>query len=372
MKILHVFGRMDRGGAEMRTLDLMRHVDGHEYGQHFCVLSGLPGALDDTIRSLGGEVHYLSLTDPLFCWRFMKLLKRQQYDVVQSHVFYTSGLMLMLAAYTGSRVRIAHFRNSSDGQRDNASRQAYRYVLKGLISRYATHILAVSGSAMEGAWGADWRSEPRCKVIYNGIDLGLYQADTTDDGVRKELKLSGDAPIYIHVGRFDQAKNHVRLLPIFADILRVNPNAQLLLVGRGGTDQEREARSFVEQKSLQNNVIFAGVRDDVPRLLAAADILVFPSLWEGLPGAVLEASAVGIPVFASDLSVIKEISSHLPLLRYLSLNDSNAAWAEQSRALCAESMEPAVRQRARQAFAASPFTIQAALKSSQSVWRGGH
>jgi glycosyltransferase involved in cell wall biosynthesis len=372
MKILHVFGRMNRGGAEMRTLDLMRHLEPTEYRQHYCVLSGLPGDLDETIRSLGGAIHYLSITDPMFCWRFMKLLRRHQYDVVQSHVHYPSGLLLMLSAYAASPVRIAHFRSSDDGRGNSGYRRIYRYILKKLISRYATHILAVSGAAMDGAWGMDWRAEPRCSIIYNGIDQNSFSTDADDNGIRTELMLSVDTPLYIHVGRFDVAKNHLRVLSIFAEVVRVNRRTKLLLVGRGGTDAEFQARGFVERNSLHDNVIFAGVRDDVPRLLAAADILIFPSLWEGLPGAVLEASAVGIPVIASDLPVIQEISSHLPLLRCLSLSVSDSVWAEQSLGLCVDSMASAVRQGARKAFSASPFTIEAAIKSCQTVWRSCH
>lgn len=369
-KILHIFGRMNRGGAEMRTLDVMRHIDPSEFQLDYCVLSGLSGDLDDEIRSLGGEIHYLPLRSPGFSKRFLHLLNQEGYDVVHSHVHYSSGFMLTLAARAGTVVRIAHFRSGDDGRGNNLRRKSQRRVMRGLINRYATQILAVSGAAMEGAWGKKWRVDTRCHIIYNGIDLTQFPPKFDDQGVKAEFGLPADAVLYIHVGRFDPEKNHARLLAMFADIARKDPRALLLLVGRGGNEQEHLARSLVDHYQLQQRVTFAGVRSDVPRLLTAADMMLFPSLWEGLPGAVLEASAAGRPVLATALPVIEEISPHLPLLCYLPLGETDTVWSECALRLCKEGKVPVVRRQAMQAFAESPFTIQNAVEKHEILWRG--
>src|SRR3989304_7354800 len=97
IKILHVFWRTSRGGAEMRTIDIIRHIDRSQYRLEYVALSGLPGTLDDEIRRLGGEVHYcpLGLT---FSRRFRRLLRPEKYNVIHSHVHYFSGYLLRLAA----------------------------------------------------------------------------------------------------------------------------------------------------------------------------------------------------------------------------------------------------------------------------------
>jgi hypothetical protein len=99
--ILHLFGRMDRGGAEMRTLDVMRRADRGRFRLHFCALSGRRGELDEEIRSLGGEVHLLPLSAS-FPWKFRRLLREGRFDVVHSHVHYPSGYLLRLAAKEGT------------------------------------------------------------------------------------------------------------------------------------------------------------------------------------------------------------------------------------------------------------------------------
>lgn len=116
-KVLHIFGRMSYGGAEKRTLDLMRHIDRKRYHFHFCVLSGQSGELDKEIQHLGGSIHYIALS-LAFPFKFLQLLRREQYDVVHSHIHYSSGLILWLSALANVPIRIAHFRNTSDGKPD--------------------------------------------------------------------------------------------------------------------------------------------------------------------------------------------------------------------------------------------------------------
>ncbi|HTM51724.1 MAG TPA: glycosyltransferase [Bryobacteraceae bacterium] len=327
VRILHVLRKMDRGGAEMRTLDLMRNIDRNRYRFEFCCTSGLPGELDNEIRELGGRLHYIPL-DPRFPGRFSRLLRATPFDVVHSHVHYFSGYILRLAAKAGVPGRIAHFRSMTDGHGNNLRRRLQRRLMKGWLNRYATRILGVSEASLESAWGDRWRRDERCEVIYNGIDAGLFAGPGDRAGVRREFQIPGESPLCIHVGRMDEAKNHGRLLRIFEHVLKLRPDSYLILAG-GGADGaiERNARTLAADLGIEGRVTFAGTRGDVPRLLAAADLMIFPSLREGLPGAVLEASAAGAPVLASDLPCIVEISQQAPRVYCLSLAATDEAWA---------------------------------------------
>lgn len=368
-KVLHIFGRMQRGGAELRTLEIMRALEPGEVQLHFCVLTGLPGTLDDEIRALGGIIHYVPL-NASFPWRFCALLRRERYDGVHTHIHYMSGAIVLLAALCGVPLRIAHFRSSSDGRGDNLYRRVVRRVLRAGIDRCATDILAVSASTMIAAWGADWRTDRRCRVIYNGLDTARFDAPCDRASVRQEVGAPVDCPLYIHVGRFDPPKNHARLIEIFAAIAERDHRAHLLLAGRGGNAIEAAVRRRVQELGLADRVIFAGEQRDIPRLLKAADAMIFPSLWEGLPGAVLEACAAGTPVVAGNLPVMEEIAPLLDGLTVVDLAASNDVWAREAIAAARAGADPACRERCRARFAASEFTIDRCVAAHRAIWNG--
>lgn len=326
-KILHIFGRMVRGGAEMRTLDLMRHIDRERCKFEFCALSGLPGELDTEIKALGGTTHYLGL-GPLFLHRFRRLLRGGGYNVVHSHVHLFSGLILQLAAAEQVPSRLAHFRNTHDGHNGSLRRGMQNRLMKYLLNRHATKILAVSEGVMESVWGPCWHTDQRCEVIYNGFDLSAFSAAVSPEAVRREFGIPLGSRLYIHVGRMAPAKNHRKLISVFSRIVEHDPDARLLLVGRGGNSIEEQMRQLVSALGIADKVIFADERPDVPRLLQAADLHLFPSLWEGLPGAVLEACAASTPTLASDLPGVREIRQAVPdAVTCLPVSASDAEWA---------------------------------------------
>jgi glycosyltransferase involved in cell wall biosynthesis len=329
LRILHVLGRMERAGAELRTLELMRELDRSRYQFEFCALSGLPGQLDDEIAALGGKVHLVGL-GLWFPSRFRSLLKQGAFDAVHSHVHYFTGYILRLAAKEGVPVRIAHFRSTHDGRGSGLYRRAYRAVMKRWLDRHATHILAVSRRCMDLTWGSRWESDERCKVLYDGIDTSLFAGPADREGVRREFNLPCDCKVIVHVGRMDTQKNHLRLISIVRLIAAQDENVYLLLAGREG-DMAEHVRALVSESPLNSRVRFLGVRTDVPRLLKAADLLIFPSLWEGLPGAVLEAAAAGCPVLSSEMPSMDEICECLPGVECLSLTQPDGDWVEAAR-----------------------------------------
>ncbi len=356
VKILHIFGRMVRDGAEMRCLDMMRSIDRTRYQFDFCTLAGQPGDLDDEIRALGGVI-YDERLDPMFPWRFRRLLRSQRFDVVHSHVHFFSGYLLRLAAHEGVPVRITHFHTCSDGHGSNIRRRLQRRVMRRLMDRHSTHLLAVSEAAMAASWGAGWQADPRCQVIYNGIDLTPFTPPPDQLGARAEFGLPAESRMYIHVGRMDAQKNHGRLIDIFARVARADPSAYLLLVGRGGNDIEHALRAHIASLGLADRVVFTGRREDVPRLLKAADLLIFPSLWEGLAGAVLEACAAGTPVLASDIPGMDEIAAQCPDIHRLALTEGDEEWARVAITLAAAGDDPLRRAVGARAFAASSMNL---------------
>jgi glycosyltransferase involved in cell wall biosynthesis len=368
-KVLHVLGCMNRGGAEMRTLDLLHYVHRDRYELHFCSLTGKPGTLDDEIRSLGGDVHMVPL-GPAFPWRFKNFLRRHRFDAVHSHVHLASGFMLRAAAHAGVPVRVAHFHCTDDGRGQSAGRRLYRALMRRWLDTHATHLVAVSRGAMDASWRPGWRSDPRCRVVANGVDLAPYAGEPDRAGVCREFGLPEGDTLYIHVGRFAEPKNHVRLASIFGEIVRQDPRSRLLLVGAGGNEIEKQTRRRLADLGVAGQVTFAGLRSDVPRLLKAADAMIFPSLNEGLPGAVLEACAAGTPVLASRIDVIEEAAANFDSVATLPLAAGDAEWAAEARRVAASGRANGTRRHIAGVFAASGFGVERCTRINEAIWSG--
>jgi glycosyltransferase involved in cell wall biosynthesis len=354
----------------MRTLDLLRHLDPERYEFHFLTLSDVVGTFGEEIRAAGGHVQQLSGGPFSFPRRFVALIDRLEIDALHSHVYHASGYLLRLAAKRGVPIRVAHFRSSHDGHSINPIRWLRRAVLRRWIDRYATNILAVSRTAIRSAWKPDWDGDPRCEVIYNGLEASAFDGPADREGVRREFGFSPDCLLAVHVGRLIRPKNHLRLVSIFQELLAQRPEARLLLVGWDIHGVGRTLRRRIEELGLADRVLLCGERSDVPRLLKAADVMIFPSLWEGLPGAVLEACAAGTPVVASDLPSIGEIADRTGGVRCLSLEEPDTNWARAIGEEVDASRGNGRRQAWRRAFARSPFGIRQCAQSVCRVWQG--
>ena len=330
-RVLHVFGRMDRGGAELRTIDLLRQDALNPFEFHFATLSGGCGTLDDEITRLGGHVHPCRLKVPGFGRRFRGLLRDVNCEVIHSHVHHFSGYLLRLAAQAGVPTRIAHFRSTGDGKAPTVTRRIQRGIMKRWIDKYATDIAAVGDGAMQAAWRTDWASDERCTIVHGGIDLRKFDPPPDRAGVRREFGMPPDAVLIIHVGSFSSTKNQARLVRIFDEFRQMDQRARLLLVGRDGDGTAERLSEDIHARGMDPLVTMAGERSDIVRLLKAADMMIFPSVREGLPGAVLEACAAGIPVVASDLPGTREIAAVCSGVTCVPANADDHAWADVAR-----------------------------------------
>lgn len=183
--------------------------------------------------------------------------------------------------------------------------------------------VAPSDLAAEHTFGR--RAVERGEVVFlrNALDLDRYAFSAESRAaVRSELGIGADVPVVVHVGRLAPQKNHAFLLEAFAELLRLEPRARLLLVGEG--ELGGEVRSRVAGLGLGDSVRLLGVRPDVPRILSAADVLALPSLYEGMPNVVVEAQAAGLPcVVSSSVTCQADVTGHVS---FISLGDPSV-WA---------------------------------------------
>jgi glycosyltransferase involved in cell wall biosynthesis len=167
------------------------------------------------------------------------------------------------------------------------------------------------------------------------------------------------------VGSFSLPKNHQFLVRIAAEVMRSDPNVWLLLVGQGPLRFQIEKQILTE--GITPRVVFAGARDDVPRiLLGAMDVFVFPSLYEGLPLSVMEAQAAGLPVAISN-SVTAEVQVVDGLMRWLSLTDPVTSWAEACLKFRSDGTRPP-REECYRAVKKSSFNIHRNAEAMQAIY----
>lgn len=330
-KVLHVFNKMDRGGAELRTLDVLKYIDKDRYKFYFCSLSGEKGELDETIEALGGKMVYCRLKDASFPKNFITLLKKLKIDVVHANMYYFSGVILLLAKYAKVPNRIAHFRSADSGKLNTVISSIKYHILKSMIYKYATNIVGVSRAAIIGSLGEKSLEDKRTKILYNGIDTSkLNQVKQNGIPLEKNLRLKYNLKkkdkILIHIGRMTEAKNHLQLIDIFQTYVSSNQNAYLFLIGKKDEEIYGQIKLKLKKYSLQEKVHFLGVQSNVYIFLKQADCMIYPSTREGLPGAVLEAVASGTPVVLSDIKPHKELAEHIPSLKCISLKKSSEMW----------------------------------------------
>lgn len=303
LKVLHVLGRMNRGGAEAWLMHALRSIDRQEVMFDFLVNSAEPGAFDGEIRDLGGRVIVCNGHQfvPGYASKFIRALgENGPYDVVHSHVHHFSAITLALSRVAGVPVRIAHSHNDTRlaNSKRGLQRQSYLRATEMLIRRCMTNGIGVSALAAEDLFGKKWSEDRRVQILYCGIDLAPFAAPPDKSRVREELGLPPEARVIGHVANFSPAKNHSFLLQIAAAAMNKNESVWLVLIGEGPLrcEIERQAR----QLGIRSRTKFLGSRPDVPRLMAGAmDVFVLPSLWEGLPLVAVEAQAAGLPCVLS-------------------------------------------------------------------------
>ena len=317
MKVLQVFGHLNFCGAESRMMDVYRNINRDEVVFDFLSQTGEKGDFEEEIEALGGKV--VKITPPRQCGIFKhikelrEVFRKGKYDGVHAHTLHQCGIILLAAYLEGVPVRIAHARNSNSSHKGFKNRIQVKIGIF-LIKLFATDRIAVSHVAGDFLFG---RSP--FKVIPNAIDIEKYQHITQEqrDKIKSEFNLDQKTKVIGHIGRFEPMKNHTFIIEWFEDFHKsFGDSYRLMLVGEGSLFDEIKA--LVHAKGLDDFVIFTGKRDDVPSLLKVFDILILPSLFEGLPGVVLEAQASGLHSAVAD-TVTKEADMGLGLVDYLPL-----------------------------------------------------
>lgn len=321
VRVLQVVTHMNRGGLETMLMNYYREIDRSKVQFDFLThRSDGEKDYDAEILTLGGKIYHLPPLNP-FSFTYRKALDRffaehPEYHIVHSHLDCMSSIPLHAAKKHGVPVRLAHAHNTNQVHDFKFPLKLY---YKKRIAHEATMLFACGQKAGEWMYSGE-----NFQILNNAISTQRYAfLPEVREKMKNDLELNHRLVIG-HVGRFGIQKNHAFLIEVFSKIILKRSDAVLLLIGDG------ELRSVIEQQvrllNLQGKVRFLGLRSDIPDLMQAMDVFLFPSLFEGLPVTMVEAQAAGLPCFISDAVPAQCIMTDN--VWQLPLSSAADAWAE--------------------------------------------
>ena len=321
-RVLHIVGVMNKGGAETFIMNLYRNINRTEIQFDFIVHSEIAGDYDQEIKQLGGKIHVIpSKSEGMFksLVSLMKVVKGNQYKVVHRHGSNCTILLdLVIAKLAGAKILIAHSHNT------NSLNKKLHFLLRKVFNFQSFIRVACSEDAGYWMYGGK-----KFDILKNCIDVEKFSFDSNKRyKVREKLEINNQVVIG-HVGRLTAVKNHEFLLNVFKEFLKFKPNSILLIVGKG--ELESHLKEVAKKLAIEKSVVFLGIRDDINELMQAMDILVFPSIYEGLPLTLIEAQASGLKCLVSS-NIASEVKITDDLV-FKDLEDSYVEWAKSILAL---------------------------------------
>ncbi len=324
IRILQISYGMDRGGAETLIMNIYRNIDRDKVQFDFLLHNRERTAYEDEIESLGGRIHhiprFLGYNRLTYDRNLRKFLQNHpEYTIIHDHLMDSAAETFRVAKKLG-RITIAH---SHIAESSRHLSDYVRFLFRRNLHKVSDYRFACSRAA--GEWL--YRGKADFTVLNNGIDTEKYRFSKKErNEKRKELNLSPENILITNIGRMVEQKNQKRLIDIFALFRENHPDSTLMIVGTGPL--EDALKKEAEDRGVGDSVIFTGERSDVPSLLAASDIFLFPSLFEGLGIVLVEAQAEGLPcVFSSNIP--GEVDLVPDLVTRIPLEAPDEEWAEE-------------------------------------------
>jgi len=317
MRILITVGRLDIGGVELRTIETINALKNiYPHLQFYIyVVSGRRGTLDNAYREEGvkliyGKGSYKSIR------HLYLMIKSIKPDVLHVNASYAGGIFTCIGWMAGCSERIAHIRSVYLPEMHWLFKSKYLLYLP-MLNIFSTKVIGVAGHAKLTARTPD----KKWTTVYDGIEPS-HIARTKDEG--------DDALQLVVVGRQHVCKNLHFALEVLKSLLNRQVRAHLTFVGAEDDKIGGELRSQAYEKGLLESVTFAGAvpRNKALEYMACSDVLLVTSTREGLPGTILEASSVGLPVLSSDLPGVVEISAHIDSVWTRSLCEEASRWGD--------------------------------------------
>jgi glycosyltransferase involved in cell wall biosynthesis len=322
------------GGTDTFVINLCRGIDREKFDVSVVNPCNDPekNILEDEISKLGIPViHTAGFEFPInllkHCWQLYKYLKKNKIDTFHTNIDLFNGPQLFVAWLAGVENRICHSHNGAQPRAVvfglSPSIKIYQRIMRWLCKTFANKYTGCSVIAMDFLFpNGIWKQHNVPAIISNGIDLKKYTSSIDVALKRQELGLSAPKHI-VTVGRFVSQKNPLYLSKVFFELSKIRSDVDLIWVGSG--DLQSECRSYFTINKILNRVHFFEKRDDVADILKCCDVFLMPSLFEGLPIALIEAQAAHLQCLVSD-TISSEVNCGL--CQFMSINLAPEDWAK--------------------------------------------
>lgn len=342
-KVIQLISSMNTGGAETLVKDYALLMDKEQVNMIVVVLSGRYHSNNEKLLEENG-IRVIFLEELLYGDRkdlnpvqmlirkisryvyFRKIVFEEKPDVIHVHLYF-GGYLRMIPLnkmniklfYTVHNILPNFFEKKPSFKRKYSEyRQARHYIHKHGMKLIALH--DAMNEELREFFGTD-----NVITINNGVVLDRFKKDLYNrEAIREQVGLAKDDFVVGHVGRYHIQKNHDLIVDIFENIIRLKPNAKLLLIGKG--ELKETIKQKISSKGLEDKVILLEERKDIPELMCAMDVFLFPSRWEGFGNVLIEAQSMGLKCIISDKVPKDVVLSNLVVRRNLS--DSIDEWTE--------------------------------------------
>lgn len=294
------------GGTQQMLLESLRYTSHAKYQYTVCVLLQ-HDLLNEELSLLNIENICLNMRgywDVSVWWKLYHFVKSRQFDLMRTYGLKADLIGRIIGKCAGIPVNITSVRSTDPW------RKWYHVLLDRLTSRWTDLYLSNSEAGRMAIHSRERIPLAKIRTVSNGIDLEKYtpyHAHTTEISARyrENFRISATTPVIGIVANLGKMKGHATILEAFPLMQRAFPDLKCLFIGRD--DLHGTLQREVYERKLEQNIIFTGVRRDIPELLAMLNVFLLPSLWEGFPMALLEAMAMKKPIVASSVGGIPEI-----------------------------------------------------------------
>lgn len=318
-RVLQVIGGMNIGGAEVLIMNIYRKLDRSKIQFDFLVYTEKKCYFEDEIKKLGGRLIYVPAPKECGVIKHIKKLKKivlenGPYCAIHAHTLHNNMYSIYVGHRLGIKRLISHSHNTDTYQSNKLIKKAYILLAKKIITKFSTDYFACGEDAGVYLFGKIFKEKG--KIIKNGIDVDLY-----------DIPKKGTNKIVIgNIARLEKVKNHRYMIKIAEKLKIQNFPFEMIFVGDGSL--MKDLGRIVEEKNLNSNIKFLGIRNDIPKILKTFDCFIMPSLYEGLPVSLIEAQAAKIPCIIAD-NITKQVDLGLSLITYLPIENSSIdLWVE--------------------------------------------
>jgi len=318
IKVAHIITRIITGGAEENTLYTIKGLDKKKYdidlivgeefrkdiynnfkNNDFCIIQ---------LKGLKGKLNFLY--DPIVLIKLINLFKKNQYDIVHTHLT-KIGILGKIASRISGVPIVIHGLHGSAFQAFNSKLLNWALIFfERITSKYTDAYISVSRILSEKYIKEGIGKRENHFTVFSGMNLDKFYYSRKKINRRKKLAdlgISLDCFIIGNVATLEPRKGHKFLIDAFKKVIEKHKNKSIKLIIVSDGYERENLVNYVDKLNLKEKVIFTGYREDIEELMAIMDVFVLASLREGLPRVLVQAAAVGIPLIAFNVDGVPEI-----------------------------------------------------------------